>query len=67
MGANDLANLDATLLVLSHVLGDLAGADDVAVAELDDVAFVAFGVLVVVVVVVVAVVMITLAVWSTLL
>jgi hypothetical protein len=38
VGADDLADLDAPLLVLGHVLGHFAGADDVAVAQLDDVA-----------------------------
>ena len=32
VGADDLADLDASLLVLGHVLGDFTGSDDVAVA-----------------------------------
>ena len=38
VSADDLAYLDAPLLVLGHVLGDLARTDDVAVAQLDDIA-----------------------------
>lgn len=38
MGTDDLADLDATLLIFCHILGYLTRADDVAVAQLDDVA-----------------------------
>ena len=38
VGADDLTDLDAPLRLLGHVLGDLTGADDRSVAQLDDVA-----------------------------